>query len=99
MSAPARQMTSVLFSARNCKLVSASADIDAAAKRFCSITCHRQAKLEVDLVSYGHDLIQQHAVVDVGQVFLQGVEDADLQYPGFFYQHHSCIALPEAVRA
>ncbi len=52
--------------------------------RFPGIAFDRLTKLEIDLVGNGHDTDEQHAIVNIQQVFMQGVEDADLQHPGLF---------------
>src|ERR1700721_2547364 len=107
MSMPARQITSMLFSARNWKPPSSSADIGAAIgpirreralNRFRGEAGYGLSQLGIDFVGDQHDPSQQHAVVDRGQVLLQSVKDADLQHGGLFDQHGGRIALPVAGR-
>src|ERR1700722_20013047 len=105
MSMPARQITSMLFSARNWKLFS-SADIGVAigpvrrerpGNGFRGETGNGLSKLGIDFVSDGHDPNQQHAVVDAGQVLLQGVKYTELQNSRLLDWHGGGIALPVAV--
>src|ERR1700733_4317746 len=107
MSMPARQITSMLFSARKWKLPS-SANIGAAIgpvrrerplKSFRGEPCNSLSKLGIDFVSNRHDPNQQHAVVDASQVLLQSVKYTDLQNSKLFDQHGNGIALPVAVSA
>ena len=57
---------------------------DGGLERFAGIAFDRLAKLEIDLIGNGHHSDEQHTIVDVQQVFMQGVEDADLQHPRLF---------------
>src|ERR1700734_3350955 len=103
---PARQITSMLFSARNWKLLS-SADIGAIGlvrrerpvKGSSGETCNGLSKLSIDFVRNRHDPNQQHAVVDAGQVLLQSVKYTDLQHARLRDQHGGGIALPVTVSA
>src|SRR5580698_194298 len=108
MSMPARQITSMLFSARNWKLVSFSADIGAAIgsvggeralNSFRGETCYGLSKLVIDFVSDRHNPGQYYAVVDAGQVLLQNVKNAALQHARLLDQHGGGITLPVAVSA
>src|ERR1700678_1660439 len=108
MSMPVRQITSILFQARNWKPPSSSADIGAAIRpvtreralnRFRGETCYSLSQLGIDFVSDHHDPSQQNAVVDRGQILLQSVKDAGLQNARLLDQHGGGVALPIAVRA
>src|ERR1700722_5500713 len=102
MSRAARQMMSLLFSARNWSPTSSTVDICSPSRlsgklHLSGITPNRLVKLKVDFVGDRHHIREEDAVVDVDEIVLQSMKNADLQDSIFFQQHGGGVPLKETI--
>lgn len=63
---------------------------------FCGcldITAHRLGELGINFVGDGHDAYQHQAEIDLAEVIVEGLKDADLEHTGLFDHHRRGVAL------